>query len=204
MEIQRSSSLASSSHDCSEVRHRLKIMDEHDSESAGPSRGDFVQLLTKAQLGLLRYITALVGNADAASNILQETNLLLWQKADDFNAGTNFDAWATKVAYWQVKAYVRDRGRDRHVFSEELMAQLAESSEGRTNIDLTIQMLQRCLEMLRRVDRELIALRYGSSFSVGQISSHLGKSPAAVKGALMRARRTLRACIERRLARERC
>jgi RNA polymerase sigma-70 factor, ECF subfamily len=203
MESQQSTNLAASGHDGSEGRHRLKIMDEHDSESAGPSRGEFVQLLTKAQLGLLRYITALVGNTDTANNILQETNLLLWQKADEFEAGTNFDAWATKVAYWQVKAYVRDRGRDRHVFSEELVTQLAESSEGAAEIDLTIQMLQRCLEVLRRADRELIALRYGSSFSVRQISSHLGKSPAAVKGALLRTRRALRACIERRLARER-
>jgi len=215
METQRSADLASpspdcgpipdsrSSPDCSEVRHQLKIMDEHVSESAGANRGEFVQLLTKVQLGLLRYITALVGNSDAANNILQETNLLLWQKADEFQAGTNFDAWATKVAYWQVKAYVRDRGRDRHVFSEELVAQLAESSEPGTDVDLSVQMLQRCLEILRRVDRELIALRYGSGFSVRQLSSHLGKSPAAVKGALLRTRRTLRACIERRMARER-
>lgn len=203
METNRSSNLAASSDDDSEVRHRLKIMDENGAESAGSNRGDFVQSLTKAQLGLLRYITALVGNTDAANNILQETNLLLWQKASEFKPGTNFDAWATKVAYWQVKAFVRDRGRDRHVFSEELVTQLAENAEEATDIELTMQMLQRCLESLRGFDRELIALRYGSGFSVRQISSHLEKSPAAVKGALLRTRRALRACIERRLARER-
>lgn len=159
METNRISNRAAPGEDSDESRHRLKIMDEQDSESARSNQGDFVQSLTKAQLGLLRYITALVGNTDAANNILQETNLLLWQKADEFTAGTNFDAWATKVAYWQVKAYVRDRGRDRHVFSEELVTQLAESSEDATEIELTMQMLQKCLQLLRGFDRELIALR---------------------------------------------
>jgi len=127
----------------------------------------------------------------------------VWQKADEFQPGTNFDAWATKVAYWQVKAYVRDRGRDRHVFSEEVVTQLAERAEEATDVDTTVRLLQRCLETLRGADRELIALRYGNGFSVRQLSSHLGKSPAAVKGALLRTRRALRACVERRLSQER-
>jgi RNA polymerase sigma-70 factor, ECF subfamily len=208
MESQRSSNVAPAEPDGSAARRRLKIMDEVDLDPARPkggqqNRGEFVQSLTKAQLGLLRYITALVGNTDAASNILQETNLLLWQKADEFQPGTNFDAWATKVAYWQVKAYVRDRGRDRHVFSEEVVTQLAESAEEATDVDTTVRLLQRCLEVLRGADRELIALRYGNGFSVRQLSSHLGKSPAAVKGALLRTRRALRACVERRLSQER-
>jgi RNA polymerase sigma-70 factor (ECF subfamily) len=208
MESQRSSNVAPAEPDGSAARRRLKIMDEQHFESARSghgqqNRGEFVQSLTKAQLGLLRYITALVGNTDAANNILQETNLLLWQKADEFQPGTNFDAWATKVAYWQVKAYVRDRGRDRHVFSEEVVTQLAESAEEATDVDTTVRLLQRCLELLRGADRELIALRYGNGFSVRQLSSHLGKSPAAVKGALLRTRRALRACVERRLSQER-
>lgn len=208
MESQRSSNAAPAEPDGSDARRRLKIMDEVDLDPARsgggqPNRGEFVQSLTKAQLGLLRYITALVGNTDAANNILQETNLLLWQKADEFQPGTNFDAWATKVAYWQVKAYVRDRGRDRHVFSEEVVTQLAESAEEATDVDTTVRLLQRCLETLRGADRELIALRYGNGFSVRQLSSHLGKSPAAVKGALLRTRRALRACVERRLSQER-
>jgi RNA polymerase sigma-70 factor, ECF subfamily len=208
MGTDRSSSRAASIRNDSAAGRRLKIMDEHDQTLASPDdsvadHGEFVQLLTKAQLGLLRYITALTGNADAAGNILQETNLLLWKKAAEFQAGTNFDAWATKVAYWQVRAYIRDRGRDRHVFSGNLATQLAESAEQAADADATLKLLQRCVEGLRRVDRELIALRYGSGFSVSQISSHVGKSPAAVKGALLRTRRALRECIERRRAQDR-
>lgn len=164
-----------------------------------PNRGDFVQLLTKAQLGLLRYITTLVGDPEAASNILQNTNLLLWQKADEFNPGTNFDAWATTIAYWQVRAYGRDRKRDRHVFSEELVVQLAEDTGELRDMDLTIHLLRSCLQNLRGSNRELVNMRYNLGFSIQQLSSRLGKSPSAVKGALLRARRSLRDCIESKI-----
>lgn len=165
------------------------------------SRGDFVQLLTKAQLGLLRYITTLVGDPETASNILQNTNLLLWQKADEFEPGTNFDAWATRIAYWQVMASVRDRKRDRHVFSEQLVVQLAEDAEEPRDMDLTINLLRSCLQDLKGSYRELVNMRYNLGLSIQQLSSRIGKSPSAVKGALLRARRSLRDCIESKLMR---
>lgn len=158
-----------------------------------------MQLLTKAQLGLLRYITALVGNPEEASNILQETNLLLWQKMDNFEFGTNFDAWATKTAYWQVKAYVRDRCRERLVFSENIVTQLAERGGNFADMDDTIVALRVCLKKLRDRDYDLLRLRYDAGFTVQKLSGHIGKSPAAIKGALLRARRLLRTCIEHRL-----
>ncbi|MCA9240753.1 MAG: sigma-70 family RNA polymerase sigma factor [Planctomycetales bacterium] len=173
-------------------------MGELQEEQRPANRDTFVQLLTKAQLGLLRYITALLGDPEAASNVLQNTNLLLWEKADEFEIGTNFNAWATRIAYWQVKAYCRDRGRDRHVFSDALVTQLADRAEDFQDIDLTINLLRGCLQRLRANDRELVAMRYHDGLSIQQLSSRLGKSPSAVKGALLRARRALRSCIEAR------
>lgn len=164
-----------------------------------PNRDAFVQQLTRAQIGLLRYITTLVGCPEAAGNILQNTNLVLWQKADEFEPGTNFDAWATKFAYWQAKAYSRDRGRDRHVFGDELITQLAERANKLEEVEVTVSLLRRCVQRLRLGDRELITLRYDNGLTVQQLASRLGKSPSAIKGALLRARRSLRSCVERQL-----
>jgi RNA polymerase sigma-70 factor (ECF subfamily) len=177
-------------------------MDRHEFRDFEAARSEFVQLLTKAQIGLLRYITVLVGNPDEATNILQETNLLLWEKMAEFELGTNFEAWATKIAYWQVKAYIRDRSRDRLVFSEDIVSQLAERLGAARDMDATITALRTCLKGLRDSDHNLLRLRYDVGFSIQRISGHLGKSPSAVKGALLRARRVLRNCIETRLLRE--
>ncbi|QDU58810.1 sigma-70 family RNA polymerase sigma factor [Aeoliella mucimassa] len=163
-----------------------------------PNQPRFETLLLNAQRGLLRYILTAVGDAHAADNILQETNMLLLQKAEDFAPGTNFDAWATKVAYWQVKAYCRDSGRDRHVFSEELAGQLMDRMQepGQVNrLDLAMDALQSCLGKMKKQDQELLSMRYHGELSILAIASRLGKSVPAVKGALQRARRALRKCM---------
>lgn len=175
--------------------------------AAGPKTRDqrsdeFVRELTNVQAGLLRYITGLLGNRDAATTVLQETNLVLWRKSDEFCAGTNFEAWATRTAYWQVMAYIRDRGRDRHVFSEELIEGLSKEESAHTDTEALGAALRHCLLKLRDFDRRVLSMRYDSSYSIQEISDRLDRSQSAVKGMLMRTRRALRACIERRMALE--
>ena len=47
--------------------------------------GDYVQLLTGAQSRLYAYICCLVGESAAARDVLQETNLALWDKAGEYD-----------------------------------------------------------------------------------------------------------------------
>ena len=171
-------------------------MGENFTQPDSPQGGDFGLLLTNAQPGLLRYITTLVGDREAANTILQETNLLLWRKIDEFEVGTNFEAWATRTAYWQVKAFSRDRGRDRHVFGELLVDQLADRTDHRDDFDQTKQLLQTCMKKLRTVDREMLDMKYHQELTMEQMSGITGKTIAAIKGSLLRIRRNLRICIE--------
>lgn len=164
------------------------------------SDGRFVQLLTGEQLSLFRYITALIGDPDEAGNILQETNLVLWRKASEFKPDSNFGAWSRSVALWQVKAWLRDRGRDRHVFSFELVSQLAERPAVWTDIGPRRQALRGCVRSLREEERELLRQRYVADHSIREIAERFRKSPSAVKAGLFRVRRTLRLCVERRVA----
>ena len=59
---------------------------------------EFARLVDEHQGRLKGYILSLVFDPHAASDILQETNLILCRKADKFEAGTNFRAWAFRVA----------------------------------------------------------------------------------------------------------
>lgn len=83
-----------------------------------------VQDIAGSQSRLFAYILTLVGERDAASDILQETNLVLWQKRGDFQPGTSFPAWSFTVAFMQVMAHRRDTSRDQHrYFAEDLLSQ---------------------------------------------------------------------------------
>jgi RNA polymerase sigma-70 factor (ECF subfamily) len=164
----------------------------------------FVQLLTAEQIKLLHYIAMLLGDPHSASNVLQETNIVLWRKACEFKAGSNFSAWARQVAFWQVQACVRDRRRDRHVFSEELVSQLAIRANADVNSEPdeteSLLALRHCLHELNRSNRELLQQRYEDANSIASVATKFGMSLSAVKVRLLRIRRALLRCIEKQLA----
>lgn len=160
----------------------------------------FVQLLTAEQLKLLRYITMLLGDSHAANNVLQETNLVLWRKSGDFESGTSFSAWSHQVAYWQVQAYVRDRNRDRHVFSEKLIEQLRSHDVVEEEQSETRLALRHCLKSVSESNIRLLRKRYEDGLSIRLLAKDCGKTESAVKVGLLRIRRALLKCIEQNVA----
>ncbi len=162
-------------------------------------QSQFVQLLIAEQPTLERYIRVLLGDGTVACDILQQTNLVIWEKADQFELGTNFTAWTRRIAYWQIKSFYRDSGRDQHVFSEALMTQIAEHPQTNGRIEEEISALTQCLTNLRDDLRQLITQRYDRGLSIAELAKQTGKSQDSVKSTLMRIRRTLANCVTRRL-----
>lgn len=161
---------------------------------------EFVLLLIGAQTRLYAYILSLVLEKDRAREVLQQANLVLLEKEADFERGTNFTAWAHRVAFYEVLADRRRRTRDRHLFSDELLALIAQrASATDKTFDARSEALERCLEGLSAEQRELVRERYGPGGSVAAIAEQVGKSPAAVSAMLYRIRTALVACIGRRI-----
>ena len=65
--------------------------------------------MTKYERMVYGYILSLVPNWADADEILQETNIRLWEEFEKFQPGTNFAAWAIRVAHFQVLTW-RKRG----------------------------------------------------------------------------------------------
>ena len=66
---------------------------------------EFVRLLTGQQRQLYLYIIALLPNPTDVDDVLQATNMVLWSKADEFEPGSDFGAWARRVAHFEVLAF---------------------------------------------------------------------------------------------------
>ena len=142
------------------------------------------------------YILSLVFDPHAASDILQETNLVLCKKAGQFEAGTNFRAWAFRVAYFEVMRHRRKMGRDRLVFDEKLLEVFAEEAVNEDEqYEARRRALAHCLRMLGERQRLLVMSRYFKGESVRQIALESGRNANAVSQALFRARRNLADCV---------
>jgi RNA polymerase sigma-70 factor (ECF subfamily) len=161
---------------------------------------DFSDQLTGHQQRLYRYIVSLLGNVDAAWDVLQETNRVLLEKRSEFKLGTNFANWALTVAQFQTMAWLRDQKRDRLVATPEivdLLANDAKEMDAREN-SKTIA-LKACLDSLSDSQRELVHRRYSRSEKLAELSDRTGRSVNALKQLFFRIRETLMKCIQRRL-----
>ncbi|QNN23824.1 sigma-70 family RNA polymerase sigma factor [Planctomycetales bacterium ZRK34] len=168
-----------------------------------PTTRQFVRTLTAHQSRLYAFILAMVGDHHAAGDVLQETNVVLWEKADEAMAADDFGAWAYRVAHFQVLAWRQKRSRDRLVFDERVLAALAEDGiEIAEQSDRRQDALSQCLSKLPEDARRLIQRRYGLGESVAQIADQVQRSIAATNQWLYRIRRDLLRCIETRISRE--
>jgi len=163
---------------------------------------DLVCQLTASQCRLYRYILSMVPDRELARDILQQTNLVIWKKADEFQQDTSFWAWASRIAHFKVLTAIRDSGRDRHLFDEQMLSNLREPAKRIGGDDSRRDALVECLKKMNQVTRELLDARYVQNNSVKEIAERTERSEGSVKMLLMRARRNLLKCIQFRLITE--
>ena len=162
---------------------------------------EFGRRLVSAQRGLFAYILRLLPDAMDASDVLQETNLVLLRKQQEFRVAADFNAWAAGIARNQVLAFRRDASRNRLVFSAQLLDQLAARHIADIgNTDLMFEAMELCRSRLSEADQQLLASRYADNVSVTEIASKTARTPHAVSQSLYRIRTTLLECIQLVLA----
>src|SRR3954454_18304563 len=105
----------------------------------------FVRLLGQNQRRIFVYVMSMVPDRNDAEEIIQETNLVLWREFGRFQPGTNFAAWACKVALYQVLAWRKRLRRDRLEFSPTFLEAVAEeASTASEALEERSQYLARC------------------------------------------------------------
>lgn len=161
----------------------------------------FERELTRAQNGVFAYILSLVGDPDTARDVLQETNVVLWRKAGEFERGSRFMSWALAVARMEVLAYRRDHQRDRHVFDAQLLEQLAgEYAKNTYDPDDRQKAFEDCLAQLPPRQRELLDARYAPGGSVKEMAERRGQSAGAISVTLSRICKALANCIDAKIS----
>ena len=176
-------------------------MDDRD-----PAIRELVQRLTSCQPRLYAYIMALLLDHNQAEDVLQQTNLVIWEKAAEFAGCTNFEARACKVAYFQVLATRRDttRKRRRLLFDERLLENVAQAASGQIGglLGDYLVALRDCMKKLTELQREALRRRYASGESVNAIAASRGESPDVTSANLYRIRKKLLTCIHENAKRE--
>lgn len=174
----------------------------HDPARNSSDYEEFLRLFTRDQLRVLAYIRALIHDHTVAGDVFQETSLELWRSFESFRRDEEFTPWALGIARHQVLKYWRTRDRDRHVFSDALIAEISNTAISLTSeLELRQEALDECVTLLSDRQRELIQLFYGENQSAAMIADAWNRSIHAVYKSLKVMRRSLMECVESKLAR---
>lgn len=164
------------------------------------SSQELVPLITEFQGRLYGFLLSILGNPDQANEVLQETNLIMWKKSEEFQIGTNFKAWSFRIASLQAMAYRQKQMRDKHVFDEDLFVDMVQEAT-KLDCDHEIDALQECMATLPPKQNEMIQLRYLDRMSIKDVAKKLEKKENAIMQTLYRIRNQLSECIDRRMLR---
>lgn len=161
----------------------------------------YIQQMLAVQPQLHAYILALVLDASAADDVLQNTNLALCRKSDKFAEGTCFRSWAFSIAKIECFAYWRTRSRERFAAHDQMLDAIADQAQASiAETDELRQALRDCLSKLEPRQRQMLESRYEPGGSLKQVASIVGRPAASVSQTLYRIRQGLLNCVQAKLS----
>ncbi len=128
---------------------------------------------------------------------------MLWTKFDQFTPGSNFFAWACKIARYEVARFRRQKHRGQEVCSDQFADVVAHTAEEMSDeLESRQRALVGCVQKLSEGDRDLLRLRYVDGAAGADVAASVGRSIHAVYKAFKRIRRTLYNCVQSQIRKE--
>lgn len=160
----------------------------------------FIVQLSTIERSLALYVMTLVPRPQDAEDILQQSKLVMWRCFDQFQQGTNFGAWARKIAFHQVLTYRKRQKKSQLQVSDEFLEIIAAEAESNDDVlEVQRQLLTQCMTKLDPEHRQILNLRYHEGEEIEAIAAETNKTEGAVYRLLSRIRKNLHDCVTRSL-----
>lgn len=160
----------------------------------------FLKHFLPAERLLRGYLQAATRDVHETDDLLQQVSHVLWERFAEYDEARPFGAWAMGFARVQVLRWRQTKARGRKVLSGEALDQVAGAAEEfAAEPDARPALLAGCLQQLQARARNVMEMRYGQSLPIKQIAEKVGQQVGAVEMMLVRARRAVRECVERKM-----
>ncbi|MFC4992602.1 sigma-70 family RNA polymerase sigma factor [Rubritalea tangerina] len=162
----------------------------------------FVSELTAHQTMLGAFLRSLLPSQADVESLLQEVNVTLWNKREQFEVGSNFKAWSFKIAKFHALNERRKIQRNQWlVFDEDIIHKIAAAANSlsQSRLHEKQRALDHCLHKLNAKHRDLIQARYQQGESLQQYAQTHKQNPATLRSILRNVRIKLKNCIQLQL-----
>ncbi len=165
----------------------------------------FLTLFTANEAAIRAFVRRMVPTRQDSADVMQGIALVLWRKFHELDDRDGFRKWAFSVARYESLGWLRDKCRDRHVLSEDVLNVVAEESARRESwLAEQRDALDACLEKLPQPQRRLVLAAYAPEAEIQQVAQQSGRTVAAFYQWLHRIRLQLVECTRRTLQAEGC
>jgi RNA polymerase sigma-70 factor (ECF subfamily) len=146
------------------------------------------------------FISAAVRNHADAQDILQDVAVAILDGHSPPPADAGFIAWSIGIARHKIADHFRRQNRLQALMEDRVLQGVADAFVAQAHAWTDEgHALEQCLGGVKGEAKHLLDLRYREGHSPQEIARKLGRSSDAIRASLMRVRRSLRDCIERRL-----
>jgi RNA polymerase sigma-70 factor (ECF subfamily) len=144
---------------------------------------------------LLGIVLRITRNRPMAEEVLQETFVKIWRKAERFSpeAGQPM-AWLAAIARNRAIDRIRSEKVERARPLDEPGMEMLAAPEGGDPV--MREALRKCLGQLDEEARDCVLLAYCSGFSREELAERYGRPVGTIKTLLFRSVRMLKACLE--------
>jgi RNA polymerase sigma factor (sigma-70 family) len=143
--------------------------------------------------GLVAAVTAIVGDAHRAEEIVQDAFERCYRRWRRVSHLDRPGAWVRRVAINEAISSTRRRGSEQRATARLVALAPTEPAGADPLRSLEDEAIWAAVRALPRDQAVAVALRYGADLGIEEIAETVGSTPAAVKSLLHRARAALRA-----------
>jgi len=166
-------------------------------KSPSPPPPEYIDELVAHQSQLYAYIMASLCSAADSADVLQLTNIVLWENHWKYDRDRPFAGWAITSARYQILSFLKARNREPLIFDTDIVTGMQLLAETEIeSINPRKEALKVCMTKLKDEHRMMLSARYAHRKSIAMIAEACDRSIDGVKSLLKRLRKSLGHCIE--------
>lgn len=177
-------------------------LDAERAEDDPARQAEFLRRLAGVYSEAYACALAIVGNRTDADDVIQEACVVMWEKFDEFEEGTNFQKWACSIAFFVAKNFVRKQRRRSFGLGDYALSRIEQVRSGEGELlELRQELLRDCVAKLSARDRQFLDDCYGGYKTIADVARAQKTNVETVYTRLKRLRARLTECLQRTLGR---
>lgn len=160
----------------------------------------FINLLTNHYCRLHSFVLCMVPNKADADDVMQETTLLMWEKFNEFEPGTDFFAWAKAIARYRILNLRKRKARSHCQLDENVLELLQSDRESYDDqVDKKLDALRSCIRKLSKDHRTILQFKYSAEIPARMIAKQTGMPLHTLYRKLSNLHAILLSCVRREM-----